>query len=312
MTQVNSDTIRAEQMRDIASKNKTSYGLLLYLAIQAENLREFNIRTIAHDLADRGIDVNEQHLYDSFQDLEDLGLGSIIYAKRGEGDDIFKRGYNLKMYARRAFPQDYLYNWESKLGQESDKKVKFVDPNFRFQRTVEEKKEEKESSGRRGRPAGYSHKLGRYFTPEEMAAREAMKANPRPRGRPVGWRKPEDQRVTALKASSGGKRGRPPGYSPKLGRFLTPKELAAKTKVPGKRGRPVGWRKNPSESVTPMQYVQRKQPENKREHVMQASKAGARVLNIPLKNNREIRIELPKNLSSDEKALLKLNLDTIL
>lgn len=297
------ENVKADQMRELASRNKTSYGLLLYLALEAKTQETLNLTQVMNDLQSRGVEVNETHLYDTFQELEDFGLGSIIYAKRGQGDDMFKRDYDLRKYARRAFTVEYLYNWESKLGQEENSKVKLVDNKFKFQQTAEEKSEEKKNSGRRGRPVGYSHKLGRYFTPEEMKAREAKMNNPNPRGRPVGWRKyPEGAKRLAKTGT--GKRGRPPGYSPKLGRFLTAQELIAKAKnVPtNKPGRPVGWRKN-TEKAT---------PKFKETSYMTQNVSKMRILSIPLKNNRTIRIELPKNLNSDEKALLKLNLETIL
>lgn len=40
-----------------------------------------------------------------------------------------------------------------------------------------------------GRPKGYSLKLGRYFTNEELAELANKKSTKRPVGRPAGWRK---------------------------------------------------------------------------------------------------------------------------
>lgn len=49
--------------------------------------------------------------------------------------------------------------------------------------------EQKSYSKGPGRPKGYSLKLGRYFTQEELAEITKKKSTKRPPGRPLGWRK---------------------------------------------------------------------------------------------------------------------------
>lgn len=308
-------TIKAEQMRVIAERNPTAHGLLLLLALNTST-NSLEIPYIMRELKDRGIEVVEDKLYDALSELEELNLGSIVYAKKGEGNDTFMRNYNLNKYVKRAFTPQYLTEWETKFDQENEQvknlKTKLVDPSVKFQPTVEPVTPKKNKRyKRKGRPKGYSHALGRFFTAEELAAREERKKNPPPRGRPVGWRKyPENLGQFAQRmGSSPGKRGRPPGYSPKLGRPFTAKELAERNKK-NPRGRPVGWRKDPEQVVTKATpSVMKNSPSRSISPAMQMSSKNSRVLSIPLRNNRQIRIEIPPKLSKDEVALMHLNLE---
>lgn len=319
ITHGSTGTIKAEQMRDIAEKNPTSHGLLLFFALDPTLTKELEVPTIKKELKDRGVPVSETSLYDALQELEELGLGVIIWAKKDNGEDKFKRDYNLTRFAGRAFKADYLNDWKQRFDQEHESKIQLVDRRIHFQEPLEERrKSQKEAVGKAGRPKGYSHKLGRFMTKEELAAREFKMTHKNPRGRPAGWKKPgaepralstkvKTTLTKVIKEKKYAHRGRPANYSLKLGRYFTPAELKQRElqkNVKKKVGRPVGWRKKPEDRVTPV----RPTPKATLNMGNKAPVAGE-VFNLALGGNRSIYMVIPKRFTKDDLALLNLNLE---
>lgn len=269
--------IRAEQMRALATKNQTSQALMLYFALTNSPSVEFYIPSIIHELEDRGVKVNKDHVYDVLQEIEELGQGSIIYAKNG-GIDVFKRDYNLTQYASRAFTSEYLAEWKIQY-QQNPNSIKLVDPKIRFNE-VEEKtpgKAKKQVTGKIGRPKGYSHKLGRFMTQKEMELRN-NKPHYKKAGRPLGWRK--------VKIQSNA----PQGLAASIGELVR------------KRGRPMS---DKSKAILASAPVTRTEP------VTQAPLNG-NMMSIPLANSKYIQLQIPQNFNKKDLAVLNLVLENMI
>lgn len=295
--------IKAEQMREIASRNPTAQGLLLYFALNNNESQDLYIPAIKNELNDRGVNVDETQLYDGLQELEELGLGTIISAKNG-GPDVFKRNYDLTKYANRAFPQDYIAKWKIEFDRENEelksRKIKLVDPNFKFQQTGQEKLEEKKhSTGKRGRPKYYSLKLKRNLSEEEMKQREIEKANKphysRP-GRPKGWRKFKIETNAPQKLTT------------KLADFTF------KGSQVRKPGRPAGSKNKSSLTAQKLnEHMSNLTPPNRSEPVGQAAPQvlNGNIMSIPLGKTRFLQMQLPDGFNKKDLAMVHLILENM-
>ena len=101
--------VKAEQMRSVAESSSIGAGLMMWLALRDRHSNDFKMQPTYSKILRQGFKGDIQDLYDAVEMLQEIGLGSLVYAKKGSGqDDSFKWDYNLTHHCHKAFSKEFL------------------------------------------------------------------------------------------------------------------------------------------------------------------------------------------------------------